>query len=405
MCCASRPSWKRFQEPVEAIGLVLQTCKRLASETEAGYREGPLSRSVDTASRFSSDLSSRCAAMAPKSESLQLSFPVLVGDIGGTNARFAQLDGPDAPLHIYPTTATADHSGPAEAIEAILATSDRARPASLVFALAGPVTGDHIKLTNCPWVFSPKDLIAGLGVENVILLNDFEAQALALPSLASGDLRQIGGGAVLQETTKVVVGPGTGLGVGILAYAEGLWIPIPGEGGHVTLAAETARDREVWGHLAGIEGRITAESVLSGPGMFSLYNAVTRANGREPCYQSPADITAATSAGDPDVQETLALFGKHLGSLSGDFALTALARGGVYIGGGVAKHMEDALASGPFRSAFEAKPPHRGLAASIPTFLITHPMPALIGLAAYASRPHAYGVDLKGRHWARKMAG
>lgn len=338
--------------------------------------------------------------MSARSEPLILPFPVLVGDIGGTNARFARLDGPDADLVIFPTAATADFDGPTEAIEAVVLTNGGPRPKTLIFALAGPVTGDRIKLTNCPWVFEPRELIRRLGVENVILLNDFEAQALALPSLQADDLHQIGGGEVLPEATKVVIGPGTGLGVGILAHAEGIWIPIPGEGGHVTLAAESERDIEIWRHLVRVEGRVTAESVISGPGLLNLYSAIARANGHEPLHHTPADVTGANKSGDPEIKETLDLFGEHLGCVSGDFALTALARGGVYIGGGVSLHLKDELQTGPFRAAFEAKPPHRALATSIPTFLITHPMPALIGLSAYARQPSGYGVDLKGRHWS-----
>jgi glucokinase len=338
--------------------------------------------------------------MSSRPEPIKLPFPVLVGDIGGTNARFAQLDAPDAELHIFPTAATADYADPAAAIEAVVLKDDKTPPRTLIFALAGPVTGDRIKLTNCPWVFAPRDLIARLGVENVILLNDFEAQALALPSLGVEDLQQIGGGEILPEATKVVIGPGTGLGVGILAHADGIWIPIPGEGGHVSLAAETDRDIAIWKHLTRVEGRVTAESVISGPGMLNLYSAIARANGHEPIYHTPADITAPASASNPEVKETLELFGQHLGCVSGDFALTALARGGVYIGGGVSQHIAGTLEAGPFRAAFEAKPPHRALATSIPTFLIMHPMPALIGLAAYASHPDSYGVELKGRHWS-----
>ncbi len=337
--------------------------------------------------------------MPLRPEPLTLSFPVLVGDIGGTNARFAQIDAPDGELHIFPTAATADYADPADAIRAVVLKADKTPPRSLIFALAGPVTGDHIKLTNCPWIFSPKDLIARLDVETVILLNDFEAQALALPSLRPQDLHKIGGGDIVPEATKVVIGPGTGLGVGILAHADGIWIPIPGEGGHVSLAAETERDIEIWRHLARVEGRVTAESVISGPGMLNLYRAIAQANGHVPHYVAPADVTSDAASQDPEVKETLTLFGQHLGCISGDFALTALARGGVYIGGGVALHIASELEAGPFRAAFEAKPPHRALATSIPTFLITHTMPALVGLAAYASHPDDFGVDLKGRHW------
>lgn len=337
--------------------------------------------------------------MPHASEPFTLPFPVLVGDIGGTNARFALIDGPAGDLKIFPTAATADYDSPDAAIEAVVL-KDGVRPKTLIFALAGPVTGERIKLTNCPWIFEPREMIRRLGVENVILLNDFEAQALALPSLKPEDLHQIGGGTALNDATKVVIGPGTGLGVGILARADDKWIPIPGEGGHVTLAAESDRDIEIWRHLSRVEGRVTAESVISGPGLLNLYSAIARANGHEPHHRTPADVTGAARSGDPEVKETLDLFGQHLGCVSGDFALTALARGGVYIGGGVSLHLKDELEHGPFRAAFEAKPPHRALATSIPTFLITHPMPALIGLSAYAKHPSGYGVDLKGRHWS-----
>jgi glucokinase len=237
----------------------------------------------------------------------------------------------------------------------------------------------------------------------VILVNDFEAQALALPSLTSEHLLQIGGGTMLPEAPKVVIGPGTGLGVAILARAAGMWIPLPGEGGHVTLAPETDRDFAIWKHLSGVEGRVTAESVLSGPGILNLYRAVAAADDLIPSHDTPQSVTQAAKDGDPTAMETLDLFAMHLGCVAGDFALTALARGGVFLAGGVSAKVEFALTTGIFRDAFEAKPPHRALAASIPTFLVTHDKPALIGLAAYARKPADYGVDLKGRLWIRPV--
>ncbi|MDR3493801.1 MAG: glucokinase [Ancalomicrobiaceae bacterium] len=325
-------------------------------------------------------------------------FPVLVGDIGGTNARFALLESPDAELKIFPFAATVDYFGPAEAIEAVVLPTG-ARPKTLIVALAGPITGDSVKLTNCPWVFEPRKLIERLGLADVILLNDFEAQALALPSLKDGDLKQIGRGEIRPEAPKVVLGPGTGLGVGILAFAAGMWIPLPGEGGHVTLAPETPRDFAIWKYITRIDGRVTAESVLSGPGMLNLYTAIARADGVEPAYHNPPEVTAGAKAGDARAQETEKLFARHLGAVAGDFALTALARGGVFLAGGVSQKIEAALSEGSFRAAFEDKAPHRRLTESIPTFLITHSGPALLGLSDFARRPASYGVDLKGRRW------
>ncbi|MDR3376347.1 MAG: glucokinase [Ancalomicrobiaceae bacterium] len=325
-------------------------------------------------------------------------FPVLVGDIGGTNARFALLEGPDAELKIFPFAATVDYFGPAEAIEAVVMATG-ARPKTLIVALAGPITGDSARLTNCPWVFEPKKLIERLGLADVVLLNDFEAQALALPSLQAGDMKQLGRGEIRPEAPKVVLGPGTGLGVGILAFAAGMWIPLPGEGGHVTLGPLTERDVAVWKYLTRIDGRVTAESVLSGPGMLNLYTAIARADGVEPVCHSPQEVTAAAKAGDRQAQETEAMFARHLGAVAGDFALTALARGGVFLAGGVSQKIEAALSDGSFRAAFEDKAPHRHLSESIPTFLITHSGPALLGLSDYARKPASYGVDLAGRRW------
>ncbi len=330
-----------------------------------------------------------------------LSFPVLVGDIGGTNARFGLIETPDAEMTIFPTARTADFDGPAEAIRATVFAASPLRPKCLMFALAGPVTDERIKLTNCPWVFEPRVLIEQLGLDEVILVNDFEAQALALPSLRPQDLQQIGGGGMLPDAPKVVIGPGTGLGVGILAFAAGMWIPIPGEGGHVTLALETPRDGEIWPHLTRIDGRVTAESVLSGPGLLNLYRAVAIASGAPILHDNPQAVTEAGREGDRAATETLDIFARHLGAVAGDFALTALARGGVFLAGGVSQKVEFALTWGSFRAAFEDKPPHRRLLASIPTYLITHPGPALVGLSAYARQPNDYGVDLKGRRWMR----
>ena len=133
--------------------------------------------------------------------------------------------------------------------------------------------------------------------------------------------------------------------------------------------------------------------------MLHLYTAIARADGVEPACHSPREVTAAAKAGDRQAQETEAMFARHLGAVAGDFALTALARGGVFLAGGVSQKIEAALSDGSFRAAFEDKAPHRHLTESIPTFLITHSGPALLGLSDYARKPASYGVDLAGRRW------
>lgn len=326
-------------------------------------------------------------------------FPVLVADIGGTNARFALVETPESDFVLLPQIATASTKGVAEAIERAAFAGETPRPKTAIMAIAGPIAGDRVPLTNCPWVIEPKALIDAFGFENVVLVNDFEAQALALPALGEADLAQIGGGSAQTAATKAVIGPGTGLGVGVLVHALDHWIPIPGEGGHVTLGPDTVREAAIWPHLETIEGRVSGETILSGPGLERLHRAILTTDGRPPVAASAAEISAAAAAGDPVAVEVLEIFASALGRLAGDLALTVLPRGGVHLGGGIPPRLLPALSSGRFRAAFEAKAPHRALVSSISTRVVIHPRPALVGLSAYARRPDLFAVDLGGRIW------
>jgi glucokinase len=335
----------------------------------------------------------------PRAAVPHLDFPVLVADIGGTNARFAILTAPDGEVVEFPTAPTAEHPDPADAIERTVFATSALRPKTAIMALAGPITGERVPLTNCPWVVEPRVLIERLGLSQVLLVNDFEALALALPSLGEADLLQIGGGAMKPNAAKAVVGPGTGLGVAILLHAVGMWIPVPGEGGHVAFNPETERDIAIWRNLTRLDGHVSAEWVLCGSGIVRLYQAIARTDGKPAPLDRPGAIGDAAAAGDPVAVETLTLFATYLGRLAGDLALTSLARGGVFLGGGVAQKIQAFLTSGEFRAAFEAKPPHQKLVGGIPTYLITHPRPAVIGLVAYARDPGHFGIELDGRHW------
>ena len=328
-----------------------------------------------------------------------LEFPVLVADIGGTNARFAIVPTPDAEVIEFDTTPTAAHADPGAAIEATVFPATGLRPKTAIMALAGPITGDRVPLTNCPWVVEPRVLMARLGLTHVLLVNDFEALALALPFLGEADLMKIGGGDMHEEAAKVVIGPGTGLGVATLLHTLGMWVPVPGEGGHVALNPETERDIEIWRKLERLDGHVSAEWVLNGSGLVRLYRAIAAAEGREAPLDRPSRISEAAKAGDPVAAETLNAWATYLGRVAGDFALASLARGGVFIGGGVAQKNAEFLTQGGFRAAFEKKPPHQALVASMPTYLITHPLPAIVGLSAYARDPRRFGIELDGRYW------
>ena len=327
-------------------------------------------------------------------------FPILIGDIGGTNARFAILVDAYAQPKEFPILATADFETIEEAIQTCVLDKTSVQPRSAIFAIAGPVDGDETPLTNCPWIVRPRQMMSDFFLEDVIVLNDFEAQALAAASLDEEYRRRIGGGEIDSNASRVVLGPGTGLGVAGLVYSNHNWIPVPGEGGHIDLGPRTERDFAIFPHLERIEGRISAEQVLCGAGMVNLYRALCTADEIEPVFKAPHEITAAGLEGaDPVAAETLSLFATYLGRVAGDLALVFMARGGVFLSGGIAQKIVPVLEKPEFRAAFEDKAPHSALLRSIPTNVITHPLAALFGLASFARTPIRFGVATEGRRW------
>ena len=338
--------------------------------------------------------------VSQNSDETVLQLPVLIGDIGGTNARFAILVNSYAEPKQFPIVQTADFDTIDDAIQTSILDRTSIQPRSAVLAVAGPVDGDEINLTNCPWVVKPRAMIANLGLRDVVVLNDFEAQALAVVALGEEHMEKIGPGTAEPNAGRVVLGPGTGLGVAGLIHACHRWIPVPGEGGHMDIGPRTARDREVFPHLEPIEGRISGEQLLCGRGLVNIYRAVAEADGTAAALSSPAEITAAAlDKSDPVAEEALTLFVTCLGRTAGDLALVFMSRGGVYLTGGIAQKIVPALQTGAFRSAFEDKAPHKALMRDMPVYVITHPLAALLGLAAYARTPARFGVETSGRRW------
>jgi len=329
-----------------------------------------------------------------------LPFPVLIGDIGGTNARFAVIEHATAATLRVPNVHTATYETIDDAIADVVIDKAGARPKSAVLALAGPIAGDRVPLTNCDWVVEPKKSIARFGLAEVVLLNDFEAQSLALPELTPGDLDPIGEGEMTPTGARVVIGPGTGLGAGALIRTRDIWVPVPGEGGHIGLGPITERDLEVWPHVERHGPRVTAETLLSGAGMVRLYNAVCASDGVAPALETPAAVTAAGLAGsDKQAAETLALFAEHLGRAAGDVALVFLAYGGVYLAGGITTRIAPVLKAGGFRAAFLDKWPHQRLMERMATAIVAKEDAALAGIAAFARNPARFGMELGGRRW------
>lgn len=329
-----------------------------------------------------------------------LRFPVLIGDIGGTNARFAILVDSNAEPKAFPVVQTADYATIDEAIQSAILDRTSIIPQSAVLAVAGPVEGDEIDLTNCDWVVRPRKMMETMGFSDIIVINDFEAQALAVVALDDDNLEMVCPGTSQPTGSRVVLGPGTGLGMAGLVHAQHTWFPVPGEGGHVDLGPRTERDLEIFPHLERIEGRVAAEQILCGRGMVNLYRAINAADGTKPVHETPAEISSAGLDGsDPVAVETLDLFVTYLGRLAGDMALIFMARGGVYLSGGIAQKIVPTLKNGHFRAAFEDKAPHSALVKDIPVYVITHPKAALVGLAAYARTPVRFGIETQGRRW------
>ena len=309
--------------------------------------------------------------------------PWLVGDIGGTNARFGLVE-PDGSLLHSSVLADSDYPGLAEAIEAYLAGRDGLpRPRQAAIAVASPITGDAVRMTNHPWAFSISGLRSQLGFERLEVINDFTAQALALPHLGPGDKTAVGDGEAQPHAPIGVLGPGSGLGVSGLIPVGQRWIPLSGEGGHATMAAVSERESAALSVMRRHFDHISGERVLSGPGLVNLYNALAEADGVPAAQYAAAQITdAEIEKADPRCREATEMFCAMLGTMAGNLALTLGAKGGVYIGGGIVPRLGERFAASQFRERFEAKGRFREYLAAIPTFVVTHKLPAFLGCAA-----------------------
>ncbi|WP_028312615.1 glucokinase [Derxia gummosa] len=311
------------------------------------------------------------------------SWPRLVGDIGGTNARFALIAAPGAPITDARTLPCASHAGPREAIDAYLAEGGLPRPRAAAIGIANPITGDAVRMTNNPWRFSIEQVRRELGLDRLLFINDFTALALALPTLAADELVQIGGKAAVPGKALALLGAGTGLGIsGLVPHGE-RWVPLEGEGGHVTLAAFDAREARVVEALRRRHGgHVSAERVLSGPGLEALHAALAEVDELPADGLDAAAITGRALAGGCDrCAATVDMFCAMLGTVAADLALTLGARGGVYIGGGVVPRLGERFASSPFRARFEEKGRFGDYLAGIPVFVIHADYPALRGAA------------------------
>lgn len=315
----------------------------------------------------------------------------LVADIGGTNARFALIKEDNlVPSHITSLKAR-DHHGLSEAIEAYLSglglidDNDHRdlNIASACVAVACPVSGDQIKLTNNDWQFSIEQIRASLGLETLMVVNDFKALAMSLPHLEAEDKIQIGGGEAQPQRPITVIGPGTGLGVATIIATNAGYVLIDGEGGHVGFAPETETEIEILRVLLRRYDRVSCERILSGDGLETLHAALAEIDGfaNQKYLSAPEIVERAKANSISRCRRTIDVFCGILGSLAGDLALSQGSRGGVYIGGGIIPRFADLFVDTPFRKRFESKGRMGVLNQKIPTYLITASDPALIGAA------------------------
>jgi len=307
----------------------------------------------------------------------------LVGDIGATHARFG-LVSPDGKVLHSRTVADMDYP----TIEAALAAFLEERgalsmPRQGAIAIASPITGDQVAMTNHPWRFSIRELQEQFGFERLDVINDFTALALALPRLRPEDRLAVGGGGGVTGMPIGVLGPGSGLGVSGLMPSKSGWIPLTGEGGHATMAPAGDRESAVLDRMRRHFDHVSAERVLSGPGLVNLYDTLAELDSIPTRgYTAPQITDLAARAEDPLCVETLAIFCAMLGTMAGNLALTLGARGGVYIGGGIVPRLGQTFIDSPFRERFEAKGRFRSYLEAIPTFVVTHPLPAFLGCTA-----------------------
>jgi glucokinase len=246
-------------------------------------------------------------------------------------------------------------------------------------AVAGPIEGNRCALTNCSWAIDPPELYETFRLDARIV-NDFEAVAYSLPSLAPSDVVGIGGGKAELRAPMAVLGPGSGLGVACLVPGIGKSIVIASEGGHATLAGASDREDGIIKHLRSQFGHVSAERVVSGVGLENIYQAIIALDALALTPRSAADITTGALGGERLAHEALATFCAFLGSFAGNVALTFGARGGVYIAGGISPRIVDFLGRSEFRNRFEAKGRLQPYLEAVPSSVIVHPAAAFLGL-------------------------
>jgi len=318
----------------------------------------------------------------------------LVGDIGGTNARLALCEILTGAISDVVTYSAIENDSLESVIRQYL---DRhnSEITSACIAIACPITGDWVSMTNNDWAFSIQEMKSQLNFKVLEVINDFTAVSFSIPALTPEDCIQIGGNEPQANKPIAVYGAGTGLGVAQLIHGGGLWHSVPGEGGHVDLASCTPEEDSLVVYLRERFGRVSAERCLSGQGIRNIYEFVVTQSGRSPDDLTPALITQYAMEGKcKDCEKTLQLFCVLMGRFGGNLALTNGSFGGVYIAGGIVPKIKNLFLQSDFRIAFEDKGRFNDYLKSIPVYLITHQEPGLLGAGTYIRQALNISLDV-----------
>ena len=305
-----------------------------------------------------------------------------VADVGGTNIRIARViesGVTDIKKYMCKDFASID-----SAIGQYFIDMPEYQFTEGCIAIACPVLGDQVVMTNHSWSFSQKALREALKLTSLFVINDFTAVAHSLPVLNDNQVIQIGAGSAIKHGNIAVFGPGTGLGVEHITMTSSGWQTLDGEGGHVDFAPVDETDIIIWRYLQARFGRASAEEVMSGRGLYNIYSALSQHEGKPAEFTEPAQITeAALNDRCPIASATLEQFCRIMGSFAGNLALNMATTGGVFIGGGIANRFPEFIQNSDFRARFEAKGQMSHYVKDIPTFLIAEPDHGLLGGAAY----------------------
>ena len=320
-------------------------------------------------------------------------YSLLIGDIGGTNARFALAQSEAPGYSDAMTLQCADFDSAHAAIEHYLDAKQAPPPQVISLAAAGPVVDQTVRFTNNHWHLAAADLADRFAGAAVRLLNDFEAVAYSIPHLAESDVLQVGlpeaGPLPDGDFTVGVVGPGTGLGAVGLKRVNGESLPIAGEAGHMGFAPASQVQMNIMAMLREHYDRVSSERLICGSGLENLHWALGRVHGQDWPQRTAREIfEVAQSNTDGRASEAVHMFFEILGQFAGDFALAIGANDGVFIAGGIVPRYPNLFANSGFRAGFENKGRYRSIMEQIPSQLITHENPGLLGAAVVAAQLH-----------------